>query len=346
MNTVHLVVSLYYNGRQLPCAVDVDPHITIDELIDRLLAVHGIERLKYEYWRLLSDDLPVPLDTRIQALSLTADFTLRLERSTSDWMENLPTTGSPVRARRESGTTPRPKANWTGTVTESLKKTEDLDDNIDSMLVEDESVRRQATVRYYSQMNPERMVPLLVVLSAEVVAEIQQKAVKQTQGEAFDVKADALLVIEPVLPGCDCYPRTETVRVTAEPVEAKFHVVPRVLGTIESARIVIRHDGEIVSQVALEMKVTKQTIAIICGILGLIGPYLMFGLRSLGLDPESQQQDGFPIYNQAASWFLDHVRPEFLGFALLALAIGFYFWMRPKQKDQFWNVTTKPQGAS
>jgi hypothetical protein len=47
---------------------------------------------------------------------------------------------------------------------------------------------RRATVRYYTRMNPDRMFPLLVVLSKEEIAEIVKAKVKQAQSEEFQVE--------------------------------------------------------------------------------------------------------------------------------------------------------------
>ncbi|MBX9579866.1 MAG: protein kinase [Gemmataceae bacterium] len=92
------------------------------------------------------------------------------------------------------------------------------------------AVTRRATVRYYSRMAPDRAYPLLVVLSAEQVAEVVQRAVKQAVSGGFAVPEGAVEV-EPVLPGCDCYPpRDELTVADGAPAEARFWVVPRVRG--------------------------------------------------------------------------------------------------------------------
>lgn len=203
-------------------------------------------------------------------------------------------------------------------------------------------VSRQATVRYYSRMNPERMYPMIVVLSAEEIEQVMKSAVQQAQSAGFQVEAGSSLVVEPLLPGCDCYPPTETITADPQPVTVTFWVVPRVLGKVSGARVVLRQNGRVLSEVPLDVRVSKQTAAVMLGLLGLFAPYLTIGLKAARLDLESQQEDGFPLYRMAGTWCADNVRAEWVGFGLLGLAVLFYLWARPRRRDVFWDVTPKP----
>lgn len=201
---------------------------------------------------------------------------------------------------------------------------------------------RRATVRYYTRMNPDRMFPLLVILSKEEVAEVVKARVKQAASEAFQVEEGSVVEVEPVLPGCDCYPPRHALTVAADgTTSATVWVVPRVLGRVHGARVLIRQGAQVLAEVPLDVKVAKQTLAVACGLMSLAAPYLTMGLKSLKLDYESQKADGFPLYQQAGGWVADHLRPEWIGLGFLGLALALYLWMRPRKRDVFWDINPK-----
>jgi hypothetical protein len=199
---------------------------------------------------------------------------------------------------------------------------------------------RRATVRYYTRMNPDRMFPLLVILSAQQVQEIVKAKVKQAVSESFKVEEGSVVEIEPVLPGCDCYPPRHALAIeSTDAVTETFWIVPRVLGRVHGARVLIRQGDRVLADVPLDVKVAKQTLAVACGLLSLAAPYLTMGLKSLKLDYESQKADGFPLYQRAGNWVAENVRPEWLGLGFLGLAFVLYLWMRPRRRDVFWDVS-------
>lgn len=201
---------------------------------------------------------------------------------------------------------------------------------------------RRATVRYYTRMNPDRMFPLLVILSEQQVQEVVKARVGQASSEAFKVEEGSVVEVEPVLPGCDCYPARLPLAVEAkEPSTATIWVVPKVLGRVQGARVLIRQGGRILAEVPLDVKVSKQTLAVACGLMSLAAPYLTMGLKSLKLDYESQKAGGFPVYQQVGSWLADNLRPEWIGLGFLGLAVVLYFLMRPKKRDVFWDVSLR-----
>jgi hypothetical protein len=197
-------------------------------------------------------------------------------------------------------------------------------------------------VRYYSRMNPDRMFPLLVILSAKQIEEVVKKRVKQAVSDAFKVEEGSRVEIEPVLPGCDCYPPRQTLPVEAkDAVTETFWIVPRVLGRIQGARVLVRQGERVLADIPLDIKVSKQTLAVVCGLLSLAAPYMTMGLKSLKLDYDSQKADGFPLYQQVGNWIAESLRPEWLGLGFLGLAVVLYFWMRPRRRDVFWDVNVK-----
>lgn len=200
-------------------------------------------------------------------------------------------------------------------------------------------VDRRATVRFYQRMNPERLFPLLVVLSEKTIQEVVRRGVAQKQSKAFQVAEDSLVEIEPILPGCDCYPPREQVRVTRGEMTANFWVVPHVLGRLMHARVVVRQDGQVLAEVPLEARVVKQSLTMLLGALSLVLPFGLLLLKQMHLDFESQMQDGFGLYAQAAGFLLGALTPELLTGLLLAATGIMYLALRPRKRDVFWDVT-------
>ncbi|MBX9579867.1 MAG: hypothetical protein K2X87_06120 [Gemmataceae bacterium] len=91
----------------------------------------------------------------------------------------------------------------------------------------------------------------------------------------------------------------------------------------------------------LDARVRRPLAAAVCGLLGLVVPYLMIALKSLRLDPETQGADGFPAYAAAGRWVADHLRPEWVGAGLLGLAVLLYLWARPRRRDVFWDIAPR-----
>jgi hypothetical protein len=199
-------------------------------------------------------------------------------------------------------------------------------------------VERQATVRYYHRMNPERMFPLLVVLSKKAIEEVARRGVSQAQSSRFRAEADAPVEVEPVLPGCHCYPPREQVSVRQETVSVTFWVVPHVLGKVMHARVLLRQEGRVLAEVPLEMCVARQTLTALLGGLSLVIPFAFMLLKHFRLDFESQLDNGFGVYAQATGWALRCLSPELIGGLLLLAAVGAYCWLRPRKRDVFWDV--------
>jgi serine/threonine protein kinase len=206
------------------------------------------------------------------------------------------------------------------------------------------AVERRATVRYYERMHPQRTYPLLVVLSPAEVQAVVRKYVKQAAGGGFRAAADEPVEVEPVLPGCDCYPPREAVRLSAgdAPQTLTFWVVPHVLGTVQGARVVVRQGGRVLAEVPLAVKVRTAALAWALGAAGLVAPYGTAALRHARLDWESQKADGFPVYQAVGDFLLTALRPEVLGLVLFALAGAAYLWLRPRRRDVFWDVVAAP----
>ena len=211
-------------------------------------------------------------------------------------------------------------------------------------------VERQATVRYYHRINPERTYPLLVILSRKQILEIARRNVSQAASGSFQVALDSSVEIEPILPGCSCYPPKDVLAVRAEETRATFWVVPHVLGKVMQPRVVVRQNGQVLAEVPLQVRVVKQGLTLLLGALSLVLPPLLLLLKQFRLDFESQLQDGFGLYAQAARWALRSLTPETLAGLLLAATAAAYLWLRPRRRDVFWDIETdateQPEGTS
>jgi hypothetical protein len=199
-------------------------------------------------------------------------------------------------------------------------------------------VDRRATVRYYHRMNPERMFPLLVILSPRAVQEVVQRGVAQQQSETFQVAEGSLVEIEPVLPGCACYPPKEKVRVGPGEVSVTFWIVPHVLGRVMQARVLVRQSDRTLAEVPLRMVVARQSATLFLGALGLVLPFVLLLLEHFHLDFKSQLQEGFSLYAQIAQWLLHSLTPDVLGGVLLSGTAVLYLWLRPRKRDVFHDI--------
>jgi hypothetical protein len=199
------------------------------------------------------------------------------------------------------------------------------------------TVQRQATVRHYHRMNPDKTFPLLVIISPRKILEIVQRGVRQKTGARFQVDTGSVVEVEPVLPGCTCYPPREQLRIGPVDAIAKFWVVPQVLGKVMQARVVVRQNGEVLTEVPLEMRVVKQTLTVLMAALTCLLPLVATILQHFGIDLRSRVEEG--LYGRLAGLLLGSVSPDLLALCLLAATFGLYLWLRPRKRDLFWDIT-------
>jgi hypothetical protein len=198
-------------------------------------------------------------------------------------------------------------------------------------------VERQATIRYYHRMSPERMFPLLVVISRKAILKVIKKNVAQKQSEMFQVALDSDVEIEPILPGCDCFPPKDTVRITSAEATARFWVVPHVLGEVMHARVVVRQDGAVLAEVPLEICVSKQTLTLFAGAMNFCIPFVSMLLKQSHLSLSSAEGHA-GVLAALVGWALLVLSPEVMAGLLLLATIGLYLWLRPRQRDVFWDI--------
>jgi hypothetical protein len=204
-------------------------------------------------------------------------------------------------------------------------------------------IERIATVRYYTRMNPQRVFPFLVTLTKLAVAPIAQKQVAQKASGPFQVEQGEMLEVEPVLPGCQCYPPRLQVRLSgSQELVARFHVVPLVLGRVVGAAVHVRQRGETIAEVQLDVKVVQRTWVLVSGCAAFLVPFCSAILKHFRLDFESQRQEGFDFYLTIARLLFDFLSPVGLTMALIFVTSMVYLATRPKSRDQFWELRTLP----
>ena len=199
---------------------------------------------------------------------------------------------------------------------------------------------RRATVRYYSRMNPERVFPLLVTLTKQMVEAVVQKHVAQKASGPISVNLDQYVEIEPVLPGCTCYPAKAEIKLGSADAALNFWVVPHVLGKVKGAAVYVRQDGRTLAEIPLDVKVARQTLTVVAGCFMLALPLLSSLAKRYGLDFESQMADGFNLYFAVMHAAVKWTSPAVLAGLLGLVTFGLYLARRPKQRDVFHDVTT------
>jgi len=199
-------------------------------------------------------------------------------------------------------------------------------------------VTKHVTIRYYERMNPARVFPLLVVLSSAAIAKVIQKHVGQQASGPVQVETDRTLEIEPVLPGCTCYPPKAALLPTAADQTVNFWVVPDVLGNIPGALVRVTQGGKIIAEVPIQVRVTQQTATVLAGVTTMALPLASALAKHFRLDLESQLQDGFSIYLTILNTLMKLVPTPALFGGLAAITLILYLMRRPKKRDLFFDI--------
>lgn len=203
---------------------------------------------------------------------------------------------------------------------------------------EPQSVQRRATVRYFTRMNPERVYPLLVMITREMIENTEKKDVGQKVSDAFSVDTEAPLEIAPILPGCDCYPPRMSVRLGRADLAVTFRVVPRVLGAIDGAEVRIRQEHQTLASIQLELRVVKQTWVLCSGGMTFLLPGASAVFQHFGVDFTGGKEASFSPYLAAVRLIFDTLPPAALT-AFLGTVTGVLWWLaKPKSRDTFWDI--------
>ncbi len=200
------------------------------------------------------------------------------------------------------------------------------------------SVTRTATVRYYRRMNPERIYPMLVIITKQMIEKVQKNDTDQLSSNPFKVDTNLSVEIEPVFPGCDCYPSKLVACLSGGELTATFRVLPRVIGSVDGASVTIRQNHNLLAEIPLDVKVSQRFWVFFWGVITFVLPVLSAILKHFGLDFDTQKDQGFNLYVSAARLVFDQFSPLALNISL-ALVTGVIWWItRPQVRDVFWDV--------
>jgi hypothetical protein len=200
------------------------------------------------------------------------------------------------------------------------------------------TAKRRATVRYYTTMNPERVYPLLVLITRAMVEKVQKQCTDQRTSGPFQVDVERPIEIEPVLPGCDCHPPKVVTPLYGGDLTLTFRVVPRVLGRLDGASVFVRQHHAVLAEIKLETKVVRRAWVVLSGAMTFVVPGLSAILKHFGLDFQSQREDGFSLYLSVARLLFDWVSPLSLTAALGLVTILLWWLTRPRTRDVFFDI--------
>lgn len=205
---------------------------------------------------------------------------------------------------------------------------------------------RRATVRYYGRMNAMRLFPLVVVLSRQQLIKLVQAGIRQQSSAPFAVAEGSVVRIEPILPGCQCYPASAEVTLDDEESTTRFFVVPQVVGRLKHARVVLTQDGRPLSELNLEVKVTRQTVSLFVGALSFLAPSSSLVLRMLEGSGYLDPNQGTALLLTTVGAMVGSVSPDLLFTLLALLSVLLFVRARPKRRSTEWNLEAGAQPAS
>lgn len=183
---------------------------------------------------------------------------------------------------------------------------------------------REAVIEYSARMIHGRVSALTVVLPHELFR-------RTIRVGASDNPMDRLIEIEVQLPGCDCLPPRMLVGDLAEDQQPEFTfwVVPRVLGRVRGAQLLVRKGETVLAAIPLDLQVRTYRWAGWLAGLGMVFPYAMYALGPAPADVTPGHD--FPGYHAlwSAVW---QAGPGWIGLIGVLLAIGAWLWARPRHR--------------
>jgi hypothetical protein len=199
---------------------------------------------------------------------------------------------------------------------------------------------RRATVRYYSRMRPDRVYPLLVIVTNRFVETARMANATQRSSEKFTARDDVPIEIEPVLPGCDCYPPRIVTLLEPADTEFRFRIVPSAIGQLDGATIFIRQRHLVIARIDLDVRVTTGTSVAVSGILTFALPAMSTITEKVGLNFAQNPDTGVNAYLAAAHLLFDCLTPLGLTACLGSVTTALWWLCRPRVGDAFHDVET------
>ena len=176
----------------------------------------------------------------------------------------------------------------------------------------------------------------VVVISRQMIEQGRRAGAAQQTSGPFKVALGSAIEIEPVLPGCYCYPPRATARLGNDDRTLTFHVVPHVLGEVTGACIRVRQDHYELATIDLDIKVVQRTWVLLTGALTVGLPLITALARHFRFDVGSQSQDYLLVGMSAV---VNYVPPYALMGGLAVLTLLAYWLTRASRTDTFFDVT-------
>lgn len=207
-------------------------------------------------------------------------------------------------------------------------------------------LRRKGVVRHFSQMNPNKVFPLLVsIIEAEMYIKVPElDNVQQVESEkVLEVKESSPLVrLVPVVPGCLVSPPEAVVDVRRPKIDVTFWVAPQAEGDFRrSARVEVWHEGVCQDAIPIPCLVRAQTITKVVSAFSLVssvsGAFLEAFVgkgQALASGPKGGGSDSSwaaMLAKQVVVWLSSS--GLWLGCFFLLTAFLCYLWLRPRKGD-------------
>ena len=200
-----------------------------------------------------------------------------------------------------------------------------------------ENSETRLTVRYYSTMNPEMMFPLTVTFSPKIIERIKSKKISQVASNKFKFNVHESLEIEPMIPGCQCYPPKQTIMLNGD-ASITFYVAPQVVGKIQGAFVRVLQNNIELEKVKLQVQVKKKTLVILSGFAAFLLPGISTILKLYDLDFENQKAQGFSMYITLMRFVFDYLSPWALMAGLCGITTVSWLWATPSEEELFWDM--------
>ena len=200
-----------------------------------------------------------------------------------------------------------------------------------------ETSETRLTVRYYSTMNPEMVFPLTVTLSSKIVERIKSKKISQDTSNKFKFKVHESLEIEPMIPGCQCYPPKQGIMLNGD-ASITFYVAPQVVGKIEGAYVRVLQNHIELEKVNLRLRVKKKNLVLLSGFAAFLLPGISTLLKLYDLDFENQKAQGFSMYISLLQFAFDYLSPWSLMACLCGITTITWLWATPSEEELFWDM--------
>lgn len=351
MSSIIVIVVVEHNGPDLTLHFEKDPATTVGELMEEVLAADGLQshEVRQVRWRgrevdgqrRISEFAGARQQVRLHVIvGLGETFGSGLLDESFDL--DIPTAGAapaPAAAPMAAPTTLEAvePALPSGS-TEPLIANRTRSGSSPATPASPSTTVQRAHVRYYSKMRAQRVHPLDVELSREQVVRLIGKNRAQDSSAPFEADTAVPVRIEPILPGCQCYPPRMDVILDRPRTHVRFFVVPQVIGPLRDARVTLSQQGRQLSRIDLQCKVTRQTLSLAVGVMSFLAPAGSMLFKLAEGRPELMEALDLGLFLTVGGMLVGALSPDLLFLFLLTAAGLLYLWARPRRRQVGWDL--------